>query len=86
MMEILFQATDLAIEKRMSKLSQRLLEAAYRDSGIDDKDNWFKMEVPDLLQKFAKPSEKAGAGAEQAAQASTRRGRRSRSNPFARKH
>jgi hypothetical protein len=87
-MEILFQATDLAIEKRMSKLSQRLLEAVYRDSGIDDKDNWFKMEVPELLRKFAKTSEKAAAGTEREAQpsaAGSRRRRRSRNNPLARK-
>ena len=85
MMEILFQATDLAIEKRMSKLTQRLLEAAYRDSGIDDKNNWFKMEVPELLQNFSKSPERTAASPEQTAQPSTRRGRRSRTNPLARK-
>jgi hypothetical protein len=59
MMEILYQASDLAIEKGMQKLSLRVLEAAYRDSGISDKDNWFKMEVPQLLRKFGEPSQGA---------------------------
>lgn len=81
MMEILFQATDLAIEKRMSKLNLRVLEAAYRDSGVDDKDNWFRMELPDLLKKFAKPApeaDEAGQG--------KRRGRVPNKTPLARKH
>lgn len=51
-MEMLFQATDLAIEKRTSKLTVRALEAACRDNGVNDKDNWFKMERPMLVRWF----------------------------------
>ena len=85
MMEILYQASDLAIEKRMGKLSQRVLEAALRESGIDDKDNWFKMEAPELLRKFANPSKEVIAETAQVAQPSARRGKRSRNNPLVRK-
>ncbi|MHC2288804.1 MULTISPECIES: TniB family NTP-binding protein [Bradyrhizobium] len=81
MMEILFQATDLAIEKRMSKLNLRVLEAAYRDSGVDDKDNWFMMEVPELLEKFNQTSKNK-------AKEDSSPGRRGRSkdNVLAKKH
>lgn len=82
MMEILFQATDLAIEKRMSKLNLRVLEAAYRDSGIDDKDNWFMMEVPELLEKFNEPSQSKAKGGG----SSSRRRSRSNDDVLARKH
>lgn len=81
MMEILFQAADLAIEKRMNKLSLRVLEAAYRDNGVDDKDNWFKMDVPEMLQKFTKPKPdpKAKPSDDEG------KGRRPRRNPLGRK-
>jgi hypothetical protein len=84
MMEILYQASDLAIEKGMRKLNLRVLEAAYRDSGINDKDNWFMMEIPELLEKFNQTAQKSGtAGAP--AESSSRRGGRSKDNVLARK-
>ena len=51
-MELLFQATDLAIEKGMPKLTLPILEAVCRQNGINDQDNWFKMEVPEFLRRF----------------------------------
>jgi hypothetical protein len=82
MMEILFQASDLAIEKRLDRLTPRVLAAALRDNGVNDKDNWFMMEVPVMLQKISQPKPEADADAA----AGTGKRRRSTKNPLSRKH
>lgn len=83
MMEILFQASDLAIEKGMDRLTPRVLEVALRDNGVNDKDNWFMMKVPEMLQKFSQPDTDPEAAAPADG---TGKRRRSRQTPLNRKH
>jgi hypothetical protein len=60
-MDFLHAASDLAIEKGMPKIAQSVMIAAYRESGKNDSENWFKMPLPEVVKRFerAKPEEDA---------------------------
>jgi hypothetical protein len=84
MMEFLFAATDLAIEKRMSRLNLKVMAAAYREMvECPDKDNWFMMDIADVHRRFhekdedEKKSDQEGTG--------EKKGGR-RDNPLQHKH
>ena len=90
MMEFLFAATDLAIEKGNPKLNLKIMAAAYRDmTECPDVNNWFHMGWEQVQSQFANApaeviqiSDAAGSKKSRGRSGRSRRG----SGPLSRKH
>jgi hypothetical protein len=81
MMDFMFAATDLAIEKGVPRLTLKVMAAAYRDIGeCSDVDNWFHMDWAKVQERFSKPVPEVVV----TKNAPTKRGRRPK-NPLSRK-
>lgn len=50
--DLLFPAADLAIERGLSRITPKTLQAAYRNRGYDDADNWFAMDWERVRNRF----------------------------------